>query len=191
MSLWGTLRSIGETIGWDRRVTPVGCSMGKVVYRETKRSAQIANGLRPRQELQPATKAMLGTLFPGLDVDRIRVRTQCRLPSNKFSQSGRIYAMTFGYTIYWRDDLDENDANDLVKLIHETMHVDQVRRFGGEDGFACEYGKGYVTGGGDVPSHIKRPTAYHRNPLEAEAYEFDSRFRDDDGRVVAERLPRS
>lgn len=190
MSFWGTLRSIGEALGWERRVAPVGCSMGQVVYRETKRSAQVANVLRPRAELRPATKAMLRELFPELDVDRIRVRTRCRLPSNKFSQSGRIYGMTFGYTIYWREDLDEGDPNDLVKLIHETMHVDQARRFGGEQRFACEYGKGYVRGGGDVPSHIKRPSAYQRNPLEAEAYQFDSRFRDDEGRVVAERLPR-
>jgi hypothetical protein len=133
---------------------------------------------------------MLRQLFPDLDVDRIRVRTRCRLPSNKFSQSGRIYGMTFGYTIYWRGDLDEDDPNDLVKLIHETMHVDQTRRYGGENGFACEYGKGYVAGGGAVPAHIKRVTAYHRNPLEAEAYAFDSRFRDDNGRVVPDRLPR-
>ena len=29
----------------------------------------------------------------------------------------------------WRDDLDESDPVDLVRLIHETTHVDQVRRF--------------------------------------------------------------
>ena len=32
-------------------------------------------------------------------------------------------------------------------------------------------------------------TAYYRNPLEAEAYTFDARFRDDDGQVVATSLP--
>ena len=40
--------------------------------------------------------------------------------------------MTFGYTIYWRDELDESKPDDLVKLIHELVHVDQVRRNGGE-----------------------------------------------------------
>jgi hypothetical protein len=190
MSLWGTLRSIGEALGWDRKITPVGCSMGQVVYRETKRSAQVANVLRPRQMLRPATRAMLRELFPELDVDRIRIRTRCRLPSNKFSQSGRIYGMTFGYTIYWRGELDEDDPDHLVKLIHETMHVDQVRRFGSEEAFACEYGKGYVAGGGELPGHIDRVTAYRRNPLEAEAYNFDARFRDANGTVIAGRLPR-
>lgn len=190
MSFWGTLRAIGETIGWERRVAPVGCTMGQIVYRETKRSAQVANVLRPRRGLRPETKAMLQRLFPDLDVDRIRVRTRCRLPSNKFSQTGRIYGMTFGYTIYWRGPLDEDKPSDLVKLIHETMHVDQVRRFGGEGVFACEYGKGYVEGGGTVPGHIGRVTAYHRNPLEAEAYNFDAQFRDERGNAVADLLPR-
>lgn len=190
MSFWGTLRSIGETLGWDRKAAPVGCSMGQIVYRETKRSAQVANVLRPRRELNADTRAMLRQLFPDLDVDRIRVKTRCRLPSNKFSQSGRIYGMTFGYTIYWRDELDEDRPSDLVKLIHETVHVDQVRRFGDENAFACEYGKGYVAGGGDLPAHISRVTAYHRNPLEAEAYNFDARFRDAEGNAVADLLPR-
>ena len=98
--------------------------------------------------------------------------------------------MTFGTTIFWRDELDEDDPRDLVRLIHECVHVDQVRRHGGESRFACEYGKGYLTGGGEVPTHIRTPSAYHRNPLESEAYLFDARFRDAAGRVVPERLPR-
>jgi hypothetical protein len=97
--------------------------------------------------------------------------------------------MTFGYTIYWRDSLDESDPGDLVKLIHEVVHVEQVRRFGGEANFSCEYGKGYVAGGGDLPTHIRRPSAYHRNPLEAEAYSFEARFRDENGRVAMDQLP--
>ena len=97
--------------------------------------------------------------------------------------------MTFGYTIYWRDELDETKPVDLVKLIHEIVHVDQVRRYGGESAFACEYGRGYLEGGGTLPTYIDDPTAYHRNPLEAEAYRFDAQFRDDSGHVVATRLP--
>lgn len=97
--------------------------------------------------------------------------------------------MTFGYTIYWRDELDEDRAEDLVKLIHELTHVEQVRRAGNENAFACEYGKGYVRGGGTLPSHIKRPTQYHRNPLEAEAYTLEATYRDDDGNVLADKLP--
>ena len=95
--------------------------------------------------------------------------------------------MTFGYTIYWRDELDESRPDDLVKLIHELVHVDQVRRNGGESAFACEYGRGYIVGGGQLPAYIDDVTAYHRNPLEAEAYNFDAQFRDDAG--CADRVP--
>lgn len=186
----GTLRSIAEALGLIKnRPQPVGCSLGKVAYREMKRSAQITNVTRPRTELSPATKAMLRELYPDLDVDTIRVRTQCRLPANRFNRTGSMYAMTFGYSIYWRDDLDEDDPKDLVKLIHEVMHVDQVRRLGGEEFFACQYSEGYVTGGGELPAYIEEPGAYHRNPLEAEAYMFESRFRDENGRVAPKRLP--
>ncbi len=168
---------------------PAGCGLGRAVFAETKRSAQIVNITRPRRPLQPATITRLKPLFPQLDLAMIRVRTRCRLPSNQFRQTGSIYAMTFGYTIYWRDELDETKPVDLVKLIHEIVHVDQVRRFGSESSFACEYGQGYIEGGGTLPTYIDEPTAYHRNPLEAEAYTFDAQFRDDSGHVVATRLP--
>lgn len=191
MSLLGTMRSLGEALGVvPKRVSSVGCNLGRVVYRETRRAAQMANIMRPRRPLAPGTQAMLRSIFPDLDVAAIRVRTRCRLPANHFQPTGSIYAMTFGNTMYWRDDLDESDPVDLVHLIHETTHVDQVRRFGSEDRFACEYGIGYLNGGGEVPSHIADPSDYHRNPLEAEAYRKESEYRDDRGRVVPSRLPR-
>jgi hypothetical protein len=181
---------VGETLGISKpRVVPVGCVLGQTVFNEAKRSAQIVNVIRPRRSLQPATIAKLKPLYPQLDLENVKVRTRCRLPSNRFRPTGSIYAMTFGYTIYWRDELDETKPDDLVKLIHELVHVDQVRRHGGESEFACEYGRGYIEGGGTLPGYITDATAYHRNPLEAEAYTFDGQFRDDAGRVVAARLP--
>lgn len=190
MSFWSIVRSVGDTLGISKtKVVPVGCALGRSVFTEAKRSAQIVNVTRPRKLLQPSTIARLTNLFPDLDIGNVKVRTRCRLPSNRFRQTGSIYAMTFGYTIYWRDELDENKPEDLVKLIHELVHVDQVRRHGGETAFACEYGRGYIEGGGSVPSYIDDVTAYHRNPLEAEAYTFDAQFRDDTGRVVEARLP--
>lgn len=191
MSWLGTLRSVGEALGFvPARASSVGCNLGRVVYRETRRAAQIANFTRPRRALASETQTMLRSIFPDLDVSAIRVRTRCRLPANRFKPTGSIYAMTFGNTMYWRDDLDESDPVHLVHLIHETTHVDQVRRLGGEDEFACEYGIGYLRGGGELPSHLAEPTDYHRNPLEAEAYRKESKYRDDRGRVVPSRLPR-
>ena len=190
MSFWSTFRSVGDALGIARRrVVPVGCALGQSVFAETKRSTQIVNIARPRRSLQAATIARLKPLFPDLDLAKIQVRTRCRLPSNQFRQTGSIYAMTFGYSIFWRDDLDESNPNDLVKLIHEIVHVDQVRRRGSESAFACEYGRGYIEGGGTLPAYIDAPTAYHRNPLEAEAYSFEAQFRDAAGNVVVARLP--
>ncbi len=190
MGLWSTLRSIGAAFGIGRQqLEPLGCSLGRTVFREAKRSAQIANLRRPHRRLEPRTAALLQELFPELDADRIRVRTRCRLPANRFQTEGSIYGMTFGYTIYWRDELDETDDRQVVDLIHEVVHVDQVRRFGGEREFACEYGKGYVNGGGELPASIREPTAYHRNPLESEAYLFEARFQHGNGRVDPSAIP--
>ncbi len=190
MGWLGTLRSVGEAVGVvGKRTAPVGCSLGRVVFRETKRAAFIANVNRRARPLQPRTQAMLRELLPDLDPSTIRIRTKCRLPSNRFRPTGHIYAMTFGSNIFFRDELDESDPVDLVHLIHESVHVDQVRRLGGESAFACAYGKGYLDGGGEVPAHIHDVSAYHRNPLEAEAYTFEMRFRDQRGRVLPANLP--
>ena len=163
--------------------------LGQSVYNEAKRSAQIVNMLHRSRSLQATTIQRLTQLLPDLDIENVRVRTRCRLPSNHFRPTGTIYAMTFGYTIYWRDELDENKPEDLVKLVHELVHVDQMRRNGSESAFACEYGRGYIEGGGTLPAYIDEVTAYHRNPLEAEAYNFDAQFRDEFSRAIASRLP--
>jgi Domain of unknown function (DUF4157) len=190
MSWWSTVRSVGDALNIRKiKIVPIGCALGQSIFAEAKHSAQIVNVLRRSRPLQATTIARLKPLFPDLDLENIKVRTRCRLPSNRFRQTGSIYAMTFGYTIYWRDELDENKPEDLVHLIHETVHVDQVRRKGGESAFACEYGRGYLEGGGSLPAYIHDVTAYHRNPLEAEAYTFESQFRDATGNVVPARLP--
>lgn len=187
---WSTVRSVGDALGiWERHIAPVGCELGTAAFRESKRAARIANVDRRARPLRINTVERLGTLFPQLDLTTVRVRTRCRLPPNRFRQRGSIYAMTFGSTIYWRDELDEDDPRQLVKLIHELVHVDQVRRHGGETQFACAYGTGYLDGGGRLPGYINEPSRYHLNPLEAEAYSFESQFRDRQGRVLPESLP--
>jgi len=184
------VRAVGGALGlWQEHAVPLGCTIGRTVFKETKRSAQIANLGRPTRPLLPTTIDRLRPLFPDLDLGTVRVRTKCRLPSNKFHTTGSIYAMTFGSTIYFRDELDEQNPAQLVHLIHELVHVDQVRRFGGEPAFAGEYGRGYIDGGGELPAYIDHPTAYHHNPLEAEAYTFEAQFRDSRGRVDQTRLP--
>ena len=191
MSLLATIRSVGETLGlWKRHVEPVGCTLGRTVYRETKRAAYIANVHRRSRPLSSNTIVRLRPLFPDVDLERVRVRERCRLPANRFHESGSTYAMTFGHTIFFRDDLDEDTPRDLVHVIHELVHVDQVVRKGGESAFACAYGEGYLSGGGQLPEYLQDRGAYHHNPLEAEAYSFEAQFRDAAGRVVDDSLPR-
>jgi len=189
MSIWSTARTIGAALGvTERHVEPIGCALGRTVFRETKRATQFVNVRRPRRRVPAAAATVLAPWFPDLDLSTVRIRTSCRLPPNRFDTEGRIYAMTFGSTIYWRDEFDDDDPTELVRLAHELVHVDQVRRFGGESAFACAYGRGYVEGGGELPAYIDNVDAYRRNPLEAEAYRFEAQFRDDQGRVVADRL---
>lgn len=187
---WSTVRAVSDALGIrERHIVPVGCELGTAAFRESKRAAQIANVGRRARPLRIDTVQRLEKLFPRLDLTKVRVRTRCRLPPNRFRQRGSIYAMTFGNTIYWRDELDEDDPRELVKLIHELVHVDQVRRHGGETQFACAYGTGYLDGGGRLPGYINEPSRYHLNPLEAEAYSFESQFRDRQGRARPESLP--
>lgn len=189
MSIWSTARTIGAALGIvERHVEPIGCAVGKAVFRETKRATQIVNVRRRPRPLAPAAAAALAPWFPDLDLSTVRIRTSCRLPPNRFDTEGHIYAMTFGSTIYWRDQFDEGDPKELVRLAHELVHVDQVRRYGGESSFACAYGRGYVEGGGALPAYFDDVGAYHRNPLEAEAYRFEAQFRDERGRVVPDSI---
>ncbi len=189
MSFWSTVKSVGCALGIERsHVDPVGCALGKTVYRETHRATALVNKHRRRESIKPATQELLAPWFPDLDLATVRMRNNCRLPPNRFQPTGRIYAMTFGSTIYWRDAFDDDDAGDLVRLAHELVHVDQARRLGGMSAFACAYGEGYLHGDGDLPAYLDDVTAYHRNPLEAEAYTFESQFRDERGRVVRSRL---
>jgi len=191
MSIWSTTRAIGAALGMNKRsLDPVGCTLGRTIFNETKRATQIVNVRRPSRGLAATTIEVLAPWFPELDLTTVRVRESCRLPPNRFDTQGHIYAMTFGSTLYFRDQLDEDDPVELVHLAHELVHVDQVRRLGGESAFACAYGRGYVEGGGELPPYLKKTDAYHRNPLEAEAYRFEARFRDEQGRVVPDRLRR-
>ena len=189
MGWFNTIRDLGNALGVWKPVTSLGCSLGKNVYRETKRATRLANLTRPLSRLRPETAATLAVLFPKLDVERIRFKTGCRLPPNRFRETGSIYAMTFGYTVYWRGSFDESDPGDFVNLVHEVVHADQFRRYGGESGFACRYGEGYLNGGGKLPGYIKNPGMYELNPLEAEAYSFETKFQDNDGHVVESRIP--
>ena len=192
-TLLKVVRWVGGALGVSKATADkYGCRAGTVGLAQTKRLAEAANRKQVPRPLKPRTQAMMREIFPDLDVENIRLRTGCRLPANRFKKSGSIYGMTFGYTIYWRNAvLDEDDAHTLVKLIHEVKHVDQVRELGGEKEFACAYGKGYLEGGGELPERLahRQSDPYHANPLEAAAYRLDAQYRNAAGRGDPSKLP--
>lgn len=141
-----------------------GCEGGKAIYFGARTSAQVLNAFKQTNKLKTATKARFKPLFPKLDLDRVRVRPDCILPGNWF-KSG-VKAMTFGYTIYCKGSHMQSTDAKLNILMHELVHVDQIRRRGNDESrFACDYGKGYLAGGG-----------YMENPLEIEAYDFVTNY---------------
>ena len=89
MSFWSTTRSVTDALGvWERHVVPIGWELGTTIFRESKRSAQIANIGRATRPLGANTIQRLQPLFVDLDLQLIRVRSKCRLPSNRFREHG-------------------------------------------------------------------------------------------------------
>lgn len=119
------------------------------------------NAQRQRRELWKNTRKALKPFFPNLKLRDVRFCINSSLPGNWFQSAGSVGGMTFGYTIFFKgSDLQKSRAG-LRLLMHELVHVDQVRRKGGEVAFACGYGKGYLKAGN-----------YRDNPMEVEAYDF-------------------
>lgn len=137
-----------------------GCSGGRLIYYAAQTTVQLANWTRDKHRISAESKAKLQPLFPRLDLDQVEFKMCCSLPGNWFTGADEVEAMTFGYVIYFKDNNIEQTDRGLDILMHELVHVDQVRRLGSEHAFACEYGIGFLAGG------------YRNNPLEEEAYDF-------------------
>ncbi len=138
-----------------------GCAGGALIYGAAKSSILIANAQRKRRKLWKDTKRVMKKYFPKIDFGDVRFCVNCRLPGNWFTSAGKVAGMTFGNTIYFKGSDIQKSRAGLKLLMHELVHVDQVRRKGGEAKFACAYGDGYVKGG-----------SYEKNPMEVEAYDF-------------------
>ena len=134
---------------------------GTIVVFAGKWTVRLANLHRVEQRLSPETIARLQPLFPNLDLGRIRIKDHANLPPNWFKFMVHADAMSFNERLYFVNTFNENDPRFLRLLVHELVHTDQVRRYGGEIRFACAYGIGHLEADG-----------YENNPLEVEAREF-------------------
>jgi len=138
------------------------CGGGITVYYMTKMAARILNLTRRNRRLKQDTIDLMQPLFPNLDLKRVRLNINAELPGEWYNPN--VSAMTFGYKIIFnRSNIQNKYKTDesLMLLMHELVHVDQMRRLS-ETGFACAYGVGFVNAGFN----------YDNIPLEIEAKEF-------------------
>jgi hypothetical protein len=177
MSVVSTLQQLG------------GCQGGIAVYSAAQTLCVSRNTTNPARTLRPETVATLQCILPQLDFTKIRYKTQCSLPANWYP-GGHTAAMTFGNTIYIKGGFNRTDPDDFLLMLHECVHVAQYQRWGESSHvFACNYGQGYLAGGGQLPPYIANPTQYHLNPLEAEAYSLEAQFRDSSGNANTALIP--
>lgn len=143
-----------------------GCIGGRMIYFAARGAASLANSKlfawRKRRELSDRTKRLMKPFFPKLNLNNVRFCINSTLPANWFEPRSKVKAMTFGYRIYFKEGGIQKSRAKLQLLMHELVHVDQVRRHGNSEwNFACAYGKGFLKG-----------KSYLNNPMEIEAREF-------------------
>jgi hypothetical protein len=139
-----------------------GCNGGVAIYTHAKTAALVANVARERRKLWSTTVAVMQAYFPKLHLGKVEFCINSTLPANWFKSADNVDGMTFGYTIFFKGSNIQKTQDGLALLMHELVHVDQVRRRGDSElKFACDYGDGYLQAG-----------SYEANPLEKEAYDF-------------------
>ena len=144
-----------------------GCGGGQAIYFAAKGACLAANVPRIRRELWPDTIRIMNALLPQLNLHRVRFCINSTLPPNWFTSADNVEGMTFGYTIFFKGSDYQKSWTKLQYLLHELVHVDQIRRRGdSESNFACAYGEGYLKAGD-----------YRKNAMEVEAYNFVANHR--------------
>jgi len=136
-----------------------GSAAGFLVYFASKALARIVNLRKKKHGISPEMATRLDILFPGMRFSNIRIVCNAWLPAHIFNRS--IEGMTYHNRIYvtHRDVL--HNQTGFMLLVHELVHVKQIRE-SGEFYFACRYGGQFVTNGGYSAAM----------PLEHEAYDF-------------------
>jgi hypothetical protein len=141
-----------------------GCEGGKIVFKVVKKWTEELNKDAPSAKLEPKLIEVLKEYAQLIDLDRVRLISNADLPPDWFAPD--YTGITFGYNIYFKHQFDSSNESHIRFIVHEIYHVDQYRRYGSTNNFACEYGKGFVDGG----------FSYDSNPLEEDANEFEDRY---------------
>jgi hypothetical protein len=144
------------------------CLAGILVHTLAEADNILLNFWKLPRKLSATLQAEAAPLLPDVPLDRVFYIENATLSANHFNGSTdamtfsevEIAGVNFAYMIYVDDVIDETIVEGRALMIHELVHVDQYRRFGFEDAFACAYGVGFAGAG----------FSYKDNPLEAEAF---------------------
>lgn len=134
-----------------------GSAAGFLVFYACKILALIMNFGKPSYRISAEALQKLKNLFAGIQLDNVTVIPHAWLPAHIFNRS--IEGMTFHNRIYIVPDCKPENNSVLLLLIHELVHVRQIRELG-EPVFACRYGVQF----------LKNRGYGEGMPLEKEAY---------------------
>lgn len=141
-----------------------GCTGGILVFDMVRAMLEGLNRSKARKTLSGKVRDQMKLWFPKLDFTKVKYVNKTNwwsLVSNRWFNSN-AKAITIGKTIYFKGKFRSGNESDVNLLMHELVHVNQCRIYGGTSKFACEYGMGYADAG----------YSYRRNHLEKEARDF-------------------
>jgi methyl-accepting chemotaxis protein len=151
-------------------IKALACQFGIIVYLNAQAIHQVINVGKSVHMLPDSFRQKLSSFLTGDSFSDVYYIEGSNLVGNAFNMD--IAAMTFGHfylsgikvnrTVLMGSVFDENDFGSRETMIHELVHAKQINRYGGEIGFGCMYGIGFMEGG----------CSYKGNPLEEEAYNF-------------------
>lgn len=150
------------------------CLAGILIHNLAEADNILLNFWKSPKKLSKRVRDDAAPLFPDVPLDRVFYIENATLSANHFK--GGTDAMTFShveiagvnfaYMIYVDATIDDALLKDRALMIHELVHVDQYRKFGFEDAFACAYGVGFAGAG----------FSYRDNPLEAQAFAIQDAY---------------
>lgn len=161
-----------------RQLQNLAIEVGEEVFAELGGAAYVAaadvmkvkNKNRSLKPLDAFQKGWLRSNFGSL-VDKVRVIYGAVLiPSinvDFVSLNTSTKAQTFGNRVYLKSSYKPGDIEQLVYLAHEMVHVRQFHQHG--ESF-YSFGKAYFRG------FYQAGFSYAKNPMEAEAFEFENCF---------------
>jgi len=139
--------------------TTTGFAGGVLGFYLSKALASMVNLRKKANKISPDTVVRLTDLFPEMSFSDIRIVCNAWLPAHIFNRS--IEGMTFHNRIYITHRDVQNNLPGFLLLVHELVHIRQIRERG-EFVFACKYGAQFLRNGGYSD----------KMPYEHEAYEF-------------------